>query len=104
MATNIPLDSIKAFKASLDCKMQYRSSETNNMPIISSFECHNEKNKFTPCKVNNEGSLTRIWCNVHHAAEYSCMYSDDGNYNTTCIKCCSEKKTLIIQFEYATQS
>ena len=71
------------------------------LPTYQCYQLHDEKDRFKKCEINTQGSLNRIWCNVHHGPQYSCIYHDDNStHNAPCNKCCSEKSYPMTKQEY----
>ncbi len=75
-----------------------------NVQIYITYNNHDDLNKFNECKINTEGSLTRIWCSIHNRPEHSCVYSNkNSKHNATCYKCCSEDNNIVTQIEMKTK-
>ena len=98
---DISLNAMKEFKNTLDTKMSKRvSAETGTVPIIALYLHHTEEHKHTACEIDERNSLTRIWCNKHNSAQYSCKYNNnETTFNSECVECCRENKSLMIQFD-----
>lgn len=62
------------------------------------FIMHDPENKLNPCKIDTNGSMTRVWCPKHNGAYHSCaLRSNDDNHNAMCYLCCSEQTSIHYQ-------
>ena len=67
-----------------------------NQPKVRCFLNHSAENQFKPCEVDDKGSLTRIYCNKHGGAQFSCnLHTDDERHNAQCSKCCFESNVEV---------
>lgn len=65
--------------------------------MTTCYVLHDLENKLNPCKIDTDGSMTRVWCNKHCGAYHSCsLRNNDENHNAMCHLCCSEQTMIYV--------